>query len=130
MYEMLTGIPPFFSTDREKMFKSIKTTKISLPKSMTYEAKSLIEGVRSTQLLEKNPAQRLGGGPRGAEEIKDHPFFSGIDWTEVYNRQLTPPMPRLKSLNVDKPVPPSIVFGKLEEDSDSRIEGWSVLLPS
>mmetsp|Transcript_31979 Transcript_31979/g.55121 ORF Transcript_31979/g.55121 Transcript_31979/m.55121 type:complete len:678 (+) Transcript_31979:70-2103(+) len=124
MYEMLTGFPPFFSTDREKMFKSIQTTKISMPKNMSPEAKSLIEG-----LLDKNPAARLGGGPRGAEEIKDHPFFSGIDWNEVYNKKLVPPTPKLKPLNLDKPVPPSMVFGKLEEDSSSKINGWSVLIP-
>lgn len=130
MFEMMTGFPPFFSTDREKMFKSIQTTKINMPNSMSTEARSLVEGVSSKQLLMKDPSLRLGGGPRGAEEIKDHPFFSGIDWNDVYNKQLTPPVPKLKPLNLDRPVPPSMVFGKLEEDSSTDIRGWSVILPS
>lgn len=130
MFEMLTGFPPFFSTDRDKMFKSIQNTKIAMPKNMSAEAKSLIEGVTLTQLLCKNPAERLGGGPRGAEEIKDHPFFSTLDWADVYNKQLKPPVIKMKPLNLDKPVPPSMIFGKLEDDeSTSKINGWSILLP-
>jgi hypothetical protein len=35
-------------------------------------------------LLIKNPHKRLGAGPRDAEEIKEHPFFKGINWDKVY----------------------------------------------
>jgi len=31
-------------------------------------------------LLEKNPNERLGGGYKDAEEIKNHPFFKEINW--------------------------------------------------
>lgn len=41
-----------------------------------------------TQLLVKNPQKRLGA-QRGAEEIKAHPFFKGINWALL--RQEKPP---------------------------------------
>lgn len=37
-----------------------------------------------TQLLVKEPAKRLGTRA-GAEEIKQHPFFKGINWALLRN---------------------------------------------
>jgi hypothetical protein len=42
-------------------------------------------------LLERNPERRLGCGPLGAEEIKRHAFFEGIDWLKLYNKEYNPP---------------------------------------
>ena len=30
--------------------------------------------------LQVDPEQRLGSGPTGAEEIKQHPWFASLDW--------------------------------------------------
>jgi protein-serine/threonine kinase len=35
--------------------------------------------------------KRLGAGVRDAEEIKEHPFFRGINWRDVYERKLRVP---------------------------------------
>ena len=35
------------------------------------------------QLLRYNPHERLGSGVAGAEEIKAHNFFYGIDWNTL-----------------------------------------------
>jgi len=37
-------------------------------------------------LLCRNPAKRLGVDHDG-QEIKRHPFFEGIDWTKIYNKE-------------------------------------------
>lgn len=42
--------------------------------------------------------KRLGAGPRDAEEIKEHEFFSQIDWTKVYHRELSPPKPEIREV--------------------------------
>jgi hypothetical protein len=49
-----------------------------------------------TGLLTKSPNERLGGGKSDGEEIRQHPFFSGIDWDKVLNREYPAPfVPRL-----------------------------------
>ncbi len=40
------------------------------------------------KLLERDPAKRLGSGPKGTENIKKHPFFSDLDWDKLYKREL------------------------------------------
>ena len=45
------------------------------------ECQSLIQG-----LLVKDPAKRLGA-KYGAEEIKAHPFFAGINWALLRHKR-------------------------------------------
>jgi serine/threonine protein kinase len=53
---------------------------------LTPAAKDLVE-----QMLVFDPALRLGCGARGVDEIKEHPFFSGIDWAIVSKKHIVPP---------------------------------------
>ena len=36
--------------------------------------------------------KRLGCGGQGAEELKTHPFFNGVDWVQVYQQKYPPPL--------------------------------------
>ena len=39
----------------------------------------------------------MGYGKDGAKNIKEHPYFSDIDWEEAWEKKLTPPLiPKLK----------------------------------
>jgi len=50
------------------------------------------------QLFIKIPSYRLGGGPRGATEIKIHPWFRNINWKDLENKKIKPPfIPNLKN---------------------------------
>lgn len=60
---------------------------MELPDSFSKELKNLLEG-----LLVRDVDKRLGCRGRGAEEIKEHPFFAGIDWHQVYIQKYTPPL--------------------------------------
>lgn len=43
------------------------------------------------QLLVRTPDQRLGGGPKDAEDVKAHAFFADINWSMLDRREITPP---------------------------------------
>ncbi|XP_073454600.1 RAC-beta serine/threonine-protein kinase [Aquarana catesbeiana] len=86
MYEMMCGRLPFYNQDHERLFELILMEEIRFPRTLSPEAKSLLSG-----LLKKDPKQRLGGGPNDAQEVKDHRFFSCINWQDVDERKLTPP---------------------------------------
>jgi serine/threonine protein kinase len=82
LYEMLCGRPPHYNRDRQQMLRDIAEKPIAMKPYFSSEATSLLK-----QLLERNQARRLGTGPGDAEEIKKHPFFDGIDWNLVAQRQ-------------------------------------------
>eukprot|EP00644_Phytophthora_capsici_P009802 jgi/Phyca11/12359/fgenesh1_pm.PHYCAscaffold_108_\ len=86
LYEMLTGLPPFYCRDRDRLFEKIRKGDLSFPKYLSPNAKDLLK-----KLLERDPTQRLGTGPTDAGEIKNHPFFAEIKWDALATGQLPPP---------------------------------------
>jgi serine/threonine protein kinase len=86
LYEMLTGLPPFYCQDRERLFEKIRKSDLNYPASLSTNAKSILRG-----LLTKNPDKRLGSGPNDADDIKRHPFFSSINWDRLMRGEVKPP---------------------------------------
>mmetsp|Transcript_25244 Transcript_25244/g.22249 ORF Transcript_25244/g.22249 Transcript_25244/m.22249 type:complete len:282 (+) Transcript_25244:387-1232(+) len=85
MYELLIGRPPFNGKDREEIEKSIKYDRPEMKGYLSRNAQDLLK-----KLMHKNPNQRFGS--RGAYEIKQHKFFSDINWNEVYDKKNSPPI--------------------------------------
>jgi protein-serine/threonine kinase len=46
----------------------------------------------------RDPKKRLGNS-RDSEELKEHPFFKGINWQNVFNRKLTMPPVDIPKIN-------------------------------
>lgn len=44
-YEMLVGVPPYYSTSREKMFVNIQKAPLKIPNNLSSETKDLLEKV-------------------------------------------------------------------------------------
>lgn len=86
LYEMLTGLPPFFNHNLHVMYEKIIRAKLTFPAYLSQDARSVLAA-----LLERSPKKRLGAGTDDAESIKRHPFFSSIDWDLLYNKKMTPP---------------------------------------
>lgn len=86
LYEMLTGLPPFYCRDRDRLFEKIRKGDLSFPKYLSPAAKDLL-----IKLLERDPTKRLGTGPDDAGEIKNHPFFAEIQWDALAMGHVPPP---------------------------------------
>ena len=81
IFEMLTGLPPFYSTNTNAMYQKILSGEVSYPPEVPQACRSLLEG-----LLTKDPAKRFG-----AEDIMRHPWYAGIDWAKLERKEITPP---------------------------------------
>ncbi|CAI7844628.1 unnamed protein product [Closterium sp. NIES-53] len=77
--------PPFSGGNRQKLQQRIVKEKVKLPQYLTNDAHSLLRG-----LLQKDPAKRLGSGPRGVEEIRAHKWFRGVHWGRLEAREVVP----------------------------------------
>lgn len=83
MFEMLVGYPPFYSDDPMSTCRKIVNwrTHLKFPEEakLSSDAKDLI-----SKLL-CNVNHRLGS--KGADEIKVHPWFKGVDWDRIYQME-------------------------------------------
>lgn len=78
IYEMIIGIPPFYSENRFELFELIRYKQPHFPYGLSSSTICII-----TNLLNKNPKKRLGYC-RDAREVKEHSWFKGIEWDDVY----------------------------------------------
>jgi hypothetical protein len=83
-FEMLTGLPPWFTTDRKKMFTRIRMAKLQFPSYVSDAARGLIAG-----LLDRDPIARMGSA--GIASIQQHPFFAPVDWRALELKQVEAP---------------------------------------
>ncbi|CAG0900924.1 unnamed protein product, partial [Darwinula stevensoni] len=92
LYEMLVGEAPF-DGENEVLFAAITDQPVSYPKFLSKEAKDACKG-----FLTKNTSKRLGCGPKGEEDVRNHPFFRPIDWETLESREVQPPFqPKIKN---------------------------------
>ncbi|OVA10596.1 Protein kinase domain [Macleaya cordata] len=85
LHELLYGKTPFKGSGNRATLFNVVGQQLRFPDSPTtsYSSRDLIRG-----LLVKEPQHRLGV-KRGATEIKQHPFFEGVNWALI--RCSTPP---------------------------------------
>jgi serine/threonine protein kinase len=85
LYEMITGLPPFWDEDREKLYDKILNSEVIIHKYMSASLASLLRG-----LLRKDPTLRLGS-ILGVREIKQHPWLEGVNWESFRLKKIQPP---------------------------------------
>ena len=93
-YEMLTGLPPWYTQDKDLLFERLKKAPLKFPSYVTKSASSFIQ-----QLLNRDPQQRLGSG--GANDVKIHPFFAEVNWDALMRREVEPPFNPLRNSDAE-----------------------------
>jgi serine/threonine protein kinase len=80
-YEMLCGLPPFYSENVNEMYELILNKPLTFPDHVSPDARDLL-----TQLLQRDENKRLTDGFK----VRAHPFFKDIDWEKLNRREYVP----------------------------------------
>jgi protein-serine/threonine kinase len=121
LFEMLSGRPPYYSRDRETLFKNIVSASLNVPSTASTRAHSLIQG-----LMRRDPAQRIGA--RKTSEVRSHPFFGGVDFDSVLAREVPVPAPRRQRPNTIQEAAAKVANpfeGRLEASMRKRLSSNS-----
>jgi len=113
---MLYGLPPFYSRDTSVMYDAILHKPLHFREHIPVSSggKDLLRG-----LLQKDGRIRLGSGPTDFDELRQHEFYTGLNWDDLNARRIQPPFrPELSDAydlrNIDpeftrEPVPASMI---------------------
>uniref|UniRef100_A0A8C5G6K0 Ribosomal protein S6 kinase n=1 Tax=Gouania willdenowi TaxID=441366 RepID=A0A8C5G6K0_GOUWI len=137
MFELLTGASPFTlegeRNSQSEVSKRILRCDPPFPSMIGHTAQDLLR-----KLLVKDPHRRLGSGPRGAEDIKAHSFFKGLNWADLAEKKVASPFkPELKSeLDVGNfaeeftGMEPVYSPASTPPSTDRLFQGYSFIAPS
>lgn len=103
MFEMLVGYPPFCAENYTATYNKIINWRDNLKFPAELHISPFAEHLIKRLLCDSD--QRLG--LYGADEIKAHPFFRGVDWENIRNEE-APFQPELKSITDTKYFPSDI----------------------
>jgi len=112
IFEMLTGLPPFYSQNEEQMYEKILKLDLTYPPYLGPEVVDLIK-----RFLIRDPLRRL----QDPEEIKAHPWFKPINWEKVKNKEIPAPfVPSVKSPDDVRNIDKEFLQEKLVEAEDEE----------
>lgn len=86
IYEMHAGHAPFVDDDPMNIYKKIINTKPKYPEGFDSKLKSLVK-----HLLRRDLSKRFGNMVNGTADIKDHRFFSSLNWNNLLDKKIDPP---------------------------------------
>ncbi|GAA5958760.1 hypothetical protein JCM3765_006027 [Sporobolomyces pararoseus] len=87
LFELLAGYPPFFADHPLEIYEKILAGKFSVPPHIDPVAKDLIR-----RLLTADLTKRLGNLSGGAQDVKAHRWFEGVDWDAVKRKEIRAPI--------------------------------------
>ena len=141
LYEMVTGLPPFYNENTNEMYRRILSDPLVFPDSLRPTSHSdRHRDLRDllTRLLDRRPDMRLGA--KGSEEIKAHDFFREIDWRKLLARKYEAPfkpnvLNALDTANFDTeftseaPTDSYVDAPMLSSTAQQQFAGWSYNRP-
>ena len=81
LYEMVAGLPPFYSQNVSEMYDMILNRALTFPKYFSPDLQNLL-----SRLLERDPARRLQQG----DQFRAHPFFRDLDFAALLRKEVKP----------------------------------------
>ncbi|KAF7684370.1 cAMP-dependent protein kinase, catalytic subunit-like [Astathelohania contejeani] len=87
LYEMLVGRTPFHGRSHRETIQNILNAKLVFPDHVDNVSRDLI-----SKLLERDPAKRLGAKPNDKYVLREHKFFEGMYWNNIYERTIPAPI--------------------------------------
>lgn len=87
LYELVTGLPPYYSRDTDQIYESILNEELTFPDKLPLspEIKDLLNG-----LLTKDTSKRLGC-KGGIAQVMTHPWFKGSNFMDMLDKKVEPP---------------------------------------
>lgn len=88
IFEMSCGYSPFAvgHPDQMQLLERICIGKYKMPANFGKDLKNLIENILQVDL-----SRRFGNLKNGVRDIKQHPWFNDINWTQIYTQEAKPP---------------------------------------
>ena len=86
IYEMVVGRPPFNADTNKELFQKILHQEVYYPSHISPNLKMFL-----SQLLEKNPKERLGAR-YGLPEIVNHPWCRDLDFVKIASKEVRAPI--------------------------------------
>jgi serine/threonine protein kinase len=121
LYEMLFGVPPFYSEEAIGIYKKIVMNDYTIDSDLiSEECQNFIE-----LLLAEDPKQRL----TEADDIKRHPFFAEYDWEKLKRQELTPPfIPKVYGPDDTQFFDSDVLSSPIEHDDTevSEYSDWTI----
>ncbi|XP_063079008.1 cGMP-dependent protein kinase 1 [Engraulis encrasicolus] len=117
VYELLMGSPPFSSSEPQKIYSKILDGVLKYPPFMSEAARSLI-----SKLCRPRPGQRLGNTKNGIKDVRNHRWFSMVNWHKLRLGQMEAPTIRLIRKG-----PCYINFDRFPHDktqAEEELSGW------
>lgn len=113
IHYMLAGYPPWYNDDPHKVYQDVLAKKfegpaesggVPAPKHFVPDAKDICKKLL-THSIDRNGAHaRIGSQKNGAEDIKKHLWYRGLNWAALYNREMSPPSPPMSEKDEAKEV--------------------------
>ena len=85
IFEMMTGLPPWYTTDQQLMMRRLKSAPLEIPAFFSPQSRSCVYS-----LLQRDPRRRLG--VRGPQAVADHMFFRSLDFRAILKRHVNAPI--------------------------------------
>ncbi|KAJ3359522.1 hypothetical protein HDU91_004900 [Kappamyces sp. JEL0680] len=86
IYEMVAGYPPFYHEDPMKLYENILQCKPKFSNAFDPNCKDLVK-----RLLVLDLSKRFGNLKGGVADIKNHKWFTGVDWIKLTNCEIEAP---------------------------------------